>query len=145
MTELGVALAFAEAGMAIIPVRVFRDGDRLRKRPHIKAWRERASTDVEVVAGWWREWPEAVPGIVLEHCGLVVVDCDRHAGGADGVAAFAALGPFPDIRWCGHRAVASITTSDSPSHRLALALSRMASTCLGRAGSSSLLDQLGTT
>ena len=85
MSELGVALRFAEAGIAIIPVRVFREGDRLRKRPHIKAWRERASTDVEVVAEWWREFPEAVPGIVLAHCGLVVVDCDRHVAGRMGL------------------------------------------------------------
>jgi Bifunctional DNA primase/polymerase, N-terminal/Primase C terminal 2 (PriCT-2) len=94
LSELGVALRFAEAGVAIIPVRVFRDGDRWRKRPHIKAWRERASTDPLVVGEWWQQWPEAVPGIVLAHSGLVVVDCDRHVGGADGVAAFAALGPF---------------------------------------------------
>ena len=95
MSELGVALAFAEAGIAIIPVRLFREGDRLRKRPHIKEWRQRASTDAAVVAEWWREFPAAVSGIVLEHYGLVVVDCDRHVGHADGVAAFKSLGEFP--------------------------------------------------
>lgn len=54
MSELGVALAFAEAGIAIIPVRVFRDGERVRKRPHIKAWRERASTDASLITEWFR-------------------------------------------------------------------------------------------
>jgi hypothetical protein len=47
-----------------------------------------------VIEEWWQLWPQALPGIVLEHYGRVVVDCDRH-GGPDGVAAFEALGPFP--------------------------------------------------
>ena len=88
------ALAFAESGIRIIPVRLFREGDRWRKRPHITEWRKRASNDPKVIAEWWREFPDAAVGIVLEHYGRVVVDCDRH-GGSDGVAAFRALGDFP--------------------------------------------------
>jgi Bifunctional DNA primase/polymerase, N-terminal len=92
--SFAVALSFAKAGIAIIPVRVFREGDRWRKLPHIREWRQRASTDLSVIEEWWQLWPQALPGIVLEHYGRVVVDCDRH-GGPDGVAAFEALGPFP--------------------------------------------------
>src|SRR5262245_39915905 len=100
---MSLALAFAKAGIRIIPVRLFRDGDRLLKRPHITEWRRRASCDPEVVAEWWREFPDAAVGIVLEHYGQVVVDCDRHGRG-DGVAAFQSLGefaPHPIVRTPG--------------------------------------------
>jgi hypothetical protein len=73
-----LALAFANAEIRIIPVRLFLDRDRWRKRPHITEWRRRASNDPDVVAEWWREFPDAAVGIVLEHYGHVVVDCDRH-------------------------------------------------------------------
>jgi hypothetical protein len=56
---------------------------------------DRASTDPELVAGWWRQFPWAVPGIVLAQCGLVVVDADRHPGGPDGVAALAGIEGLP--------------------------------------------------
>jgi hypothetical protein len=92
--SFAVALSFAKAGVRIIPVKVFRDGDRWRKLPYINLWRQRASDDPSVIEEWWCQFPDAVPGIVLEHYGRVVVDCDRH-GGPDGVAAFASLGPFP--------------------------------------------------
>jgi hypothetical protein len=89
-----LALAFAEAGFALFPVRRFHDGLKWRKKPHIKQWQHRASADPRQVEEWWRVWPNALPGIALARCGLVVVDCDRH-GGPDGVAAFAELGPMP--------------------------------------------------
>jgi Bifunctional DNA primase/polymerase, N-terminal len=66
-----------------------------RKDPLIKDWRNRATTWRPTVAGWWRQFPWAVPGIVLEKCGLVVVDADRHPGKPDGVAALAALDGLP--------------------------------------------------
>jgi len=89
------ALAFAQANIAIFPVRLFRDGDRLRKAPYIREWPTRASADARQVGEWWRQWPDAVPGIPLARYGRVVVDADRHPGKPDGVAAFAELGPMP--------------------------------------------------
>lgn len=86
---------FAEAGIAIFPVRLFRQGERLRKEPYIKQWQHRATADPRMVEGWWRQFPEALVGIPLAKCGLVVVDADRHPGKPDGVAAFATLGPLP--------------------------------------------------
>jgi hypothetical protein len=38
------------------------------------------------VAMWWLQYPNALPGIDLEKCDLVVLDGDRH-GGPDGRAA----------------------------------------------------------
>jgi hypothetical protein len=89
-----VALAFAEAGLPIFPVRLRREGERLLKEPCIAEWQRRASADPHVIAGWWSGWPDALPAVPLARCGLVVVDADRHGRG-DGVATFTALGDFP--------------------------------------------------
>ena len=89
------ALAFADAGIPIIPVRLQRKGDGWGKEPYVRNWRQRATIDAATIEGWWRQWPDAVPGIVLEHAGLVVVDADRHPGKPDGVAALSAFGPLP--------------------------------------------------
>jgi hypothetical protein len=88
------ALTFAEAGLPIFPVNVFRRGERWRKVPYVTDWANAATTDPSAIGEWWMQWPLAMPGLPLERCGLVVVDCDRH-GGVDGVAAFRELGLMP--------------------------------------------------
>jgi Bifunctional DNA primase/polymerase, N-terminal len=93
--ELGLALGLAAVGIAVMPVHLHRLGERWRKDPLIKDWRNRASTDTRMIKGWWRQFPWAVPGIVLDQCGLVVIDADRHEGKPDGVAALAAIEGLP--------------------------------------------------
>jgi Bifunctional DNA primase/polymerase, N-terminal/Primase C terminal 2 (PriCT-2) len=93
--EAELALALAAAGLAVIPVHLHRQGERWCKDPLIKDWRNRASADARMVQGWWRQFPFAVPGIVLARCGLVIVDADRHPGKPDGVAALAVLDGLP--------------------------------------------------
>jgi hypothetical protein len=65
------------------------------KKPCVKGWRTLASTDADVIARWWREFPDASPALEMETCGLIVIDGDRH-GGPDGVAA---LGGFFKGLW----------------------------------------------
>jgi hypothetical protein len=93
-----LALAFTTAGFPIFPVNVFRRGERWRKVPYVKDWASVATTDPDKIAEWWMQWPLAMPGLPLERCGLVVVDCDRH-GGADGVALINAMSlpPHPIV------------------------------------------------
>ena len=66
-----------------------------------------ASADLDVVAGWWRRWPEALIGVPTgERSGSVVLDLDApgEAHTADGIAAFVAvqddraLPPHPVVR-----------------------------------------------
>jgi hypothetical protein len=91
-----LAVAFAERGVPIFPVRLFRKPDgRWAKVPCVKRWQHRASIDLAMVEGWWRQWPDVWPAIPLVRTGWVVVDADRHPGEADGVAALAELGPMP--------------------------------------------------
>jgi hypothetical protein len=92
--RIDFVLTFAEVGFPIFPVNVFRRGDRWRKVPYVKDWENAATTDPEILREWWLRWPTAMPGLPLERCGLVVVDCDRH-GEVDGVAAFRELGLMP--------------------------------------------------
>jgi hypothetical protein len=76
------ALRLAEAGLATFPCGP-------DKKPLVK-WRAFSSSDVDAVAQWWSEFPNALPGIDLEKCELLVLDGDRH-GGPDGRAALRKL------------------------------------------------------
>ena len=75
-------MRLAEAGIATFPCGP-------DKKPLVK-WREFSSSDPEAVAMWWSQHPNALPGIDLEKCDLVVLDGDRH-GGPDGRAALREL------------------------------------------------------
>jgi hypothetical protein len=56
------------------------------KKAKVK-WRAASTTDLDQIATWWRQWPDALPGIDLAKSGHIVVDGDRHQAGIDGVAA----------------------------------------------------------
>ena len=97
---LKLALAFAEQGYAVFPLKLWRDHQqqRWRKNPLVKDDRQRrATTDPNRIKSSWDYWSrelanengaELVPGLPLGRSGLVVVDCDRHANAPDGVAAW---------------------------------------------------------
>ena len=85
--NLRIALELAGAGIPIFPARVHLDDSKWKKVPYIKGWQQAATTDPQQIRNWWRQYPDAVPGIELGRAGLVVIDADRH-GGPDGVAAF---------------------------------------------------------
>jgi hypothetical protein len=82
--NLQVALQWAGAGAAILPVEfVYRETGKVDKKPRIQ-WRDRSTADPETIKKWWAQWPDSVPGIDLAKTGFVVLDGDRH-GGPDGV------------------------------------------------------------
>ena len=98
--NLDAALQLAAAGIPVFPVKMVQNGvGEWNKPPLVRDWQRVATTDPERIQQWWDEFPGAVPGIELEHAGLVVVDTDRH-GGPDGVAAMRKLvadhGNLPD-------------------------------------------------
>jgi hypothetical protein len=79
--NLTVALSLAAAGLPVFPAG--RD-----KRPLLVGWQERASTEEEQIHKWWDSCATALPAIVVGRAALVVIDCDRHPGGNDGIKAF---------------------------------------------------------
>lgn len=57
----------------------------------VKAWEQTASASPFAIGLKWDASPEALPGIPVGAHGLVVIDCDRKPGQADGVSNFIAL------------------------------------------------------
>ncbi|MBE2320384.1 bifunctional DNA primase/polymerase [Solirubrobacter sp. CPCC 204708] len=105
-SPLLAALAYAAAGWPVLPVHAptatggcscGRVGCRaIGKHARVRAWPRRATTDVRVIAAWWRRWPDANVGV---HTGtIVVLDVD----GPDGARALldlqAAHAPLPPTR-----------------------------------------------
>src|SRR5262245_29368943 len=74
------AVRLATAGLAVFPLRAH---DR---RPLVQ-WSKESTTDTTTITQWWQQFPQAIPGLHLAHCGLVVLDGDRHGLQPDGVAA----------------------------------------------------------
>jgi len=79
--NLIAALSLAAAGLPVFPAGP-------DKRPLLAGWQEKATSEEEQVRKWWDSYPAALPAIVVGRAGLVVIDCDRHPGGNDGIEAF---------------------------------------------------------
>jgi hypothetical protein len=91
-SNLDAALKLAIAGLPVLPVRITYNEatGRFDKQSCVAGWKTRATTDPAQIREFWRQFPDAVPGIALGQAGLGVVDADRH-GGPDGVSAFRQL------------------------------------------------------
>lgn len=99
-------LDYVRAGVPIVPLKVSFENGRWRKRPHIKDWAARATTNEATIGAWWHSWPQAHIGVPLEPLNLVVIDADRHPGGPDGVAALSAIALPP------HQAVVTMSNGE---------------------------------
>ena len=89
--NLEATLMLAEAGFRVFPARSIYNinSGHWNKPPYISDWQSRATNDLRSIKHWWQQYPDAIPAIVCDN--FVVVDADRHEGGADGVAALAKL------------------------------------------------------
>lgn len=97
----GVALAYAAKGWPVYPAREkdetpdefaqriehLSPEKRTRafpfraKSPYIKDWWNQATTDANVIRGWWARWPRAMIGLATgERSGVFVLDSDRPHG-----------------------------------------------------------------
>lgn len=82
MTNLETALDFARAGAYVFPCQG-RGANRKKPYPRMY-WRDLSSRDESTIRQWWRQYPEAVPGIDLAKSGWLVIDADRKP--SDGLA-----------------------------------------------------------
>jgi len=85
---LQAALAYAQRGWYVFPVRA---GGKV---PLVKRWPEVATTDADIIAGWWARWPDANIGIATGASDLLVIDVDDEHGVA--VIESATGQEFPD-------------------------------------------------
>ena len=88
------ALAYAARGLAVFPLVPGA------KKPLTEHGHREATTDTAEIERRWQKWPDANVGIACSASGLLVIDVDQHANGADGAATLAALerqhGPLPE-------------------------------------------------
>lgn len=82
---------YASIGWLVIPWAPTIIDGKLRKAPCIEEWQTLASTDADIIARWWREFPQAQVGIHLGLSGLAVIDIDNHPGRPDGRIALRAI------------------------------------------------------
>ena len=70
-TMLDAAWRFADRGWAVLPV---LDGS---KRPLLRGWPERASSDRDEIRAWWQRWPDAAVGVLAgSRSGLAILDVE---------------------------------------------------------------------
>jgi hypothetical protein len=74
MSVREAALAYAEAGIYVLPVKrgAKHPGSLVRGK-----WEEKSSIDPDVINDWYDEWPDANVGICPGKSGLVVFDLDK--------------------------------------------------------------------
>jgi hypothetical protein len=89
--NLTAALSLADANFRVFPARAIykRETGRWNKPPCLSNWQSLATNDLDQIRWWWSQHPDAIPAVCCEH--FVVIDADRHPGGADGIAALRAL------------------------------------------------------
>jgi hypothetical protein len=90
MTPVEQALEYSEVIGPVFPAREHEPG---RKRPYTGRGFHDASRDPQIIAKWWRQWPEALIGIPSgEPSGVVVLDIDVKKSEANGFDTLEDLG-----------------------------------------------------
>lgn len=107
MSNLSMALKYAELGWYILPVHTIKEGKcscgydnctAKGKHPRIKEWEKNSSSDPSQIAEWWKKWPDANIGVQTgEKSGIICIDIDPRHGGDDSFSEMESeLGKLPD-------------------------------------------------
>lgn len=95
LSNLTLALRLAEGGIPVFPCLEKEGRTKKEKAPYTASGFKDATTDANVIAGWWAQWPQAIPGIPTgDVSGISVIDGDinRDTGEALGEAEIDRLG-----------------------------------------------------
>jgi putative DNA primase/helicase len=94
-TLLQAALAYAAAGLSVVPLHAVRfEGGKpvcscskgaectsAGKHPRMSQWGHQASSEAQIIQGWWGRWPNANIGLALgQGQRLIALDVDGAAG-----------------------------------------------------------------
>ncbi|MFC2023908.1 bifunctional DNA primase/polymerase, partial [Chloroflexota bacterium] len=79
MTErlLDAALAYGSRGWRVHPL---RPGD---KKPLLKGWPQKATTDAGTIRGWWTQCPDANVGVATGDLIVIDIDVSQHVDGME--------------------------------------------------------------
>lgn len=90
---LDAALEYASNGWRVHPLTA--------KRPYLKDWPNKATTNAKTIRNWWKKWPNANIGVLTGNDGLIVIDTDQK-NGRDGERTLLdlerSLGELPETR-----------------------------------------------
>jgi hypothetical protein len=94
ISKLDVALIYAGRGWRAFPC------EARGKRPLIKEWQKRATTNAEQIIEWWSRWPDANVAIATgESSGILAIDVDPRHGGDETLRELVeGHGELPDTR-----------------------------------------------
>jgi hypothetical protein len=100
----GIARQYAARGIVVFPVHTMRDGScscgiqgchSPAKHPRTERGFKDATNDLNQIAAWWEQWPDA--NIGMPTAGFLVLDVDPRNGGDESLAALVAEhGPLPE-------------------------------------------------
>lgn len=76
--NLDLALKYAERSFHIFPC--VGHGEKGKHPCPGVFWRSQSTIDTEQIRQWWERWPDAVPALDLDKCGLLALDCDVRDG-----------------------------------------------------------------
>src|SRR5215218_619960 len=86
---ISAALMYASREWPVLPVTPTSE-----KKPLIRDWPHRATTDAGQIEEWWARWPGANVGVLANH--LVILDVDNHDGSYAGLASLQEFGDPPE-------------------------------------------------
>lgn len=76
--NLDLALKYAERSFHVFPC--VGHGEKGKHPCPGVFWRSQSTIDTEQIRQWWERWPDAVPALDLDKCGLLALDCDVRDG-----------------------------------------------------------------
>jgi putative DNA primase/helicase len=104
-SRLEAALAYAAAGVRVLPIHSVRDGacsctrrdcGSPGKHPRTARGLNDATTEQPIIRSWWEQWPDSNVGIATGGAGgLVVLDVDPRNGGNESLRELIRLGALP--------------------------------------------------
>jgi len=72
---LEAAIDYADRGWRVIPL------IPSTKRPPMKEWQKKATTDNDIIIQWWERWPDSDVGVAMgRSSGIIDVECDTAEG-----------------------------------------------------------------
>lgn len=86
---LEAAIHYADRGWRVVPLLPST------KRPPMKEWQKKATTDNDIIIEWWEQWPNSDVGVAMgRSSGIIDIECDTEEGEANLLMVFGGQPPI---------------------------------------------------